>query len=118
MRGAGEDGKELVKRLDRAPSWSWASVDGRVAYPHIFVAGSAFPGAHIQNPELDLQISEFRISEKHTGSFGELKRAEVDVGGEMGCREVTGVSTAFRDTTRLADELVIGIAMTGAETFA
>lgn len=81
--GCSSSSQMPAKRLDRAPSWSWASMDGPVTYPHIFVAGTSFPGTHRADPEVDLQVDEFRVVEKHAGSFGELEWAEVDVQGRL-----------------------------------
>ncbi|KAH8654951.1 heterokaryon incompatibility protein-domain-containing protein [Tricladium varicosporioides] len=48
----------------RAPSWSWASVDGRVGYFGYFV--------RFMNPSLDLQLLSYDVKEAQEGTFGQV----------------------------------------------
>jgi hypothetical protein len=48
----------------RAPSWSWASVDGRIDYSPSFVR-------HVK-PSLDLQLLSYDIKEAQEGTFGQV----------------------------------------------
>jgi hypothetical protein len=48
----------------RAPSWSWASVDGRIDYRSNFVS--------YVKPSLDLQILSYDVKEAQEGSFGQV----------------------------------------------
>jgi hypothetical protein len=48
----------------RAPSWSWASVDGRIEYSPSFVR-------HVK-PSLDLQLLSYDVKEAEEGTFGQV----------------------------------------------
>ena len=57
----------------RAPSWSWASIDGEIHYT----------GWYIQNtdPRLDLDISTCEVEEVQRGTFGQVRSGRIEATG-------------------------------------
>ncbi|KAG4437975.1 hypothetical protein IFR05_006556 [Cadophora sp. M221] len=51
-------------QLYRAPTWSWASVDGRITYAGYFIRQL--------KPSLDLKILSYDVQEVQEGSFGQV----------------------------------------------
>ena len=58
----------------RAPSWSWASVDGQISYKLHFVT-------NYKMPNLDLQVHDCSAEETQKGSFGQIWTASLQATG-------------------------------------
>jgi hypothetical protein len=58
-----------------APSWSWASVHGRLEYRNIRVSN--------YGTEPGLRISNINIEEEHPQSFGRVRRGTIDAEGVL-----------------------------------
>jgi hypothetical protein len=77
----------LVRQQDRAPSWSWASVDGLITYHRVFSVNNARSSRCNLHPELDLEIVKVDIKEVNPGGFGEVLSGKIEA---VGCiHEVT-----------------------------
>ena len=82
-----------------APSWSWASVDGRVEWVWCISVHAKYP-AYIHKVEgLDLNILEVVVDEVFPGSFGEVKGGRITAIGTL--YEKTPIkTTCFWDEER------------------
>ena len=87
----------------RAPSWSWASVDGQIRYGLRFVS--------YVNRDLDLQIHDCRAEERHKGRFGQIFRASFRATGLLQSIRLkwtpAGVRLPYRYT--IVDGTMVGI---------
>jgi len=61
----------LVRRNDRAPSWSWASVDGAFEYPRWLTITKYGAAVHKTN-DIDLDVLEVSVNETKPGTFGSV----------------------------------------------
>jgi hypothetical protein len=64
-----------LKRFNKyvAPSWSWASVHGRLEYRNIKIISS--------NTGPNLKVIHVDIEEEHPGTFGQVRRGRIDAKG-------------------------------------
>jgi hypothetical protein len=78
---------EPVRRhADRAPSWSWACIDGGVKWLWCITDVAKYPAYIVEGLEdLDFDIEEIDVDEVFPGSFGEVR------GGR-----ITGVGTLYK----------------------
>jgi hypothetical protein len=98
----------LIRHADRAPSWSWASVDGPVSYLRFLRPGSKYL-THVRPVEgLDLEIIDAQVDEVHTGSFGEVRSGRIVVRGMIwpvtlrGKADKASIDSPFRYKLRFA----------------
>jgi hypothetical protein len=73
----------LVRQQDRAPSWTWASVDGPIKYHRVFSANNVRDSHCILYPELDFEILSLDIKETNPGNFGEIVSGRLEVQGSI-----------------------------------
>lgn len=64
-------GHPLVRHRNRAPSWSWASVDGPINYPRVF-SGQNNRNTSRAILDADVEIVGIDIKEHNPGNFGSL----------------------------------------------
>ena len=62
-----------VRRPWRAPSWSWASIDGPVEWLWCISVNTRYPADLDGDKELDLDVLDVVVDEIFPGSFGEFK---------------------------------------------
>jgi len=71
----------LVRQEGRAPSWSWASVDGPLDALWFLLPGSKYSEELWEYPGLDLEILEAVVKEVVPGSFGEVLSGRIEANG-------------------------------------
>jgi len=76
----------LIRHQDRAPSWSWASVDGHIIYDIVFLSEYArLPGrfgprpGQILHPEPDLEILNVTPKGTESGAYCEALPGKIDM---------------------------------------
>ncbi|KAM7220218.1 Heterokaryon incompatibility protein (HET) domain containing protein [Rhypophila decipiens] len=67
----------LVRDKTRAPSWSWASVDGPITYPTLMFRTNNDGVVQIIE-DYDLQILNVTVQETHPGTFGAVSGGRID----------------------------------------
>ncbi|KAK1751356.1 heterokaryon incompatibility protein-domain-containing protein [Echria macrotheca] len=73
----------LIRHKARAPSWSWASVDGPFGYLWCLMLGTKFQGRRQMKEDLDLHITEDSVTEMYPGSFGEVRGGSIEAIGTV-----------------------------------
>jgi len=61
-----------------APTWSWASVNGDIRYHKMFMPNYKYGARIVQSEALDLQVLDVAVEETIPGSFGEVKRGQIE----------------------------------------
>ncbi|KAK4213019.1 hypothetical protein QBC37DRAFT_181895 [Rhypophila decipiens] len=67
----------MVRDRTRAPSWSWASVDGAITYP-ISIFSTINDGVVQIHEDYDLQVLNVTVQETHPGTFGAVSGGRID----------------------------------------
>ncbi|MBE3043999.1 HET domain-containing protein, partial [Candidatus Bathyarchaeota archaeon] len=67
----------LVRHHDRAPSWSWASVDGAFEYPR-WMSVSKYEAIVYTSDPTDLEIVEVSVEERQPGTFGSVYGGRIE----------------------------------------
>jgi hypothetical protein len=88
----------------RAPSWSWASVDGQIWYPFLYFS--------YKIPNLDLYIHDCSAEEAQKGSFGQIRTASLRATGllQSACLQLsTPAGTHRMATASITDRTIPGV---------
>lgn len=84
----------------RAPSWSWASVDGRVEWLWCISVNAKYP-AHVLLGTNDLEVLDIVVDEVFPGSFGEVRGGRITAIGTLYDEtQLSGQLYCFRDEKR------------------
>lgn len=73
--------ENLIWCEGRAPSWSWASVDGSVQYHRVFSANNVRSATYCSYEEPDLCVIDYGVKEAKPGSFGEVLPGKLIISG-------------------------------------
>jgi hypothetical protein len=71
----------LIRHADRAPSWSWASVDGPIGYIWCLLPESKYPADVSPVEGCNLEVVDARVDEVHPGTFSEVRGGRIVVRG-------------------------------------
>ncbi len=82
----------LTRRNDRAPSWSWASVDGKVKYSSLLSRNFKYTTIVNMVESLDLQILTVVVDEIYPGSYGEVRGGRIEGIGTLQQGSICGDS--------------------------
>ncbi|KAM7204824.1 Heterokaryon incompatibility protein (HET) domain containing protein [Rhypophila sp. PSN 637] len=89
----------LVRDKTRAPSWSWASVDGLIVYPSwMNLNGPDNAGVVQIHQDYDLQILNVTVQETHPGTFGAVSGGRIDAVATL--YPITVVAGLVGDTSK------------------
>ncbi|SPO04027.1 uncharacterized protein DNG_06710 [Cephalotrichum gorgonifer] len=67
----------LVRRLDRAQSWSWASVDGHILYPWWMAVSKLEADISTTSPT-ELQATDVSVDERQPGTFSSVYGGRIE----------------------------------------
>ena len=73
----------ITTRQDRAPTWSWASIDGPINYLWCLLPGGKYPALIEADEALDLVIHNVSVSEVRPGTLGEVQGGHIEATGAL-----------------------------------
>ncbi|GAB1312316.1 hypothetical protein MFIFM68171_02526 [Madurella fahalii] len=69
--------QSLTRHLDRAPSWSWASVDGPIEWDRCLDL-TKYRAFVTTREHLDMEVSDIAVAEDRPGTFGTVSGGRID----------------------------------------
>ena len=78
-----QESEGLTRPGNGAPSWSWASVEGRLDYLWCLSVYCVYPGVVHVEEWLDLKVLAVSVNEVHPGTFGRVTGGRIEAIGTL-----------------------------------